>query len=336
MLAVPNLICPACRTVLTTRGGANFSCARCARDFSEVAGLADLRLHSDRYLSMAAERVKAERLHAVAAEPGADLARVANAYYEQTDDVADHRRVRFLRHINSAEARGHALASLLPQSGLILEVGCGTGGLLVAAARSGRSIVGVDIASRWLVVARRRLADQDLQVPLVVAGTENLPWSDDSFEVVIADSLLEHLDDPSNAFREWSRVLRPGGSLLVWSPNRFSLTTDPHLGLWGLGWLPRSRLAGYLQLRRRTDWPPRTLSPWDARRLALSSGLERVSVAVPRIPQAWAQTRSHRERIAIRTYAAMRALPVARNVLRSISPLWELRAEVPTSERGAA
>ena len=81
-----------------------------------------------------------------------------------TDDVLDPRRDRFLRHIAGAEARGEALVDRLPRGGRILEVGCGSGGLLAAAARSGRSMVGVDIASRWLVVARRRLADRGLTV----------------------------------------------------------------------------------------------------------------------------------------------------------------------------
>ena len=58
-----------------------------------------------------------------------------------TDDVVDDRRERFLRHIAGAEARGEALAACLPAQGRILEVGCGTGGLLVGggAGRAGRS-----------------------------------------------------------------------------------------------------------------------------------------------------------------------------------------------------
>src|SRR5205814_1661423 len=112
-------------------------------------------------------------------------------YYAMTDDPDD-RRERFLAHIVGAEARGEALAARLPKVGRILEVGCGTGGLLVAAASQGIAITGVDIAARWLVAARRRLTDHGLAVPLLAASAERLPWPDGHFVAVVADSVLEH------------------------------------------------------------------------------------------------------------------------------------------------
>ncbi len=229
-------MCPACRGCLAATDGEGHLCPYCGRAFPEVAGLPDLRLESDRYLDLESERAKAERLCAI--EPTTDVMGLSAAYYAMCDDIAD-RCGRFLRHIADAEARGEALAERLPSTGRILEVGCGTGGLLVAAARKGRVIEGVDIASRWLIAARRRLSDHGLSVPLLAASAERLPWADGRFEAVVADSVLEHLDDPARALREWARVLRPGGRLIVWSPNRYTLTTDPHVGLWGLGWLPR-------------------------------------------------------------------------------------------------
>src|SRR4051794_38444337 len=224
------LRCPACRGLLV--GDAEGPvCVGCGRSFPLVAGLVDLRMESDRYLDLEAERAKAERLHGL--EPGTDLRGLAEAYYAITDDVVDARRGRFLRHIAGAEARGEALAARLPRAGRILEIGCGTGGLLVPVLRSGRSIEGVDIAARWLVVARRRLADHGLTGSLVAASAERLPWDDGQFDAVVADSLIEHLDDPARALHEWVRVLRPGGRLIAWSPNRYTLGTDPHVGLWG-------------------------------------------------------------------------------------------------------
>lgn len=328
----PELICPACRGPLTFDGLSSSSCRSCPRDWPAVAGLPDLRLAPDRYLSLADERTKAEALAEAASTPGADVSRVASAYYALTDDVVDQRRDRFLRHIAGAVARGEALASRLPGAGLMLEIGCGTGGLLVAAARSGRSIVGVDVASRWLVVARRRLADHGLRLPLVAAGGDQLPWPDATFDAVAADSVLEHLDDPASALREWRRVLKPGGELVVWSPNRFTLTTDPHLGLWGVGWLPRAWVPSYLSRRGRTDWPPGVLSAFEARRLARRSGWVGVSVEPPGVTESWARTRSASERGLLFAYNVARRLPMGRGILRAVGPLWELRAEAPRGE----
>lgn len=331
-IAGPAFLCPACRGALSDAGEA-LGCAACGRDYPVVAGLPDLRLESDRYLDLDAERAKAGRLHAI--EPTTDLMGLAHAYYAMTDDPDD-RRERFLAHIAGAEARGEAMAARLPAGGRLLEVGCGTGGLLVAASRAGMTIGGVDIAARWLVAARRRLADHGLSVPLVAADAARLPWPDGAFDAVVADSVLEHLDDPASALREWARVLRPGGRLLVWSPNRYTLTTDPHLGLWGLGWLPRRWLPAYLRLRGRRSWPPKTLSGAAAARLASAAGLDAVAVDVPGIPDGWAGTRPWSQRAAIRAYAAARRLPGSRALLRSVGPLWELTATRMRTRRDAA
>jgi SAM-dependent methyltransferase len=327
----PGLICPGCGDLLEAIVGADLACDRCVRVFPSVAGLPDLRQRSDRYLSLDAERAKAERLNAVATRARANVTQVASAYYALTDDVRDHRRDRFLRHIHGAVARGEALVERLPHDGLTLEIGCGTGGFLVAAARSGRRVVGVDIAARWLVVARRRLADHGLNVPLVAAGVESLPWPDATFDTVVADSVLEHLDDPAAALAECRRVVKPGGALLLWSPNRFTPTVDPHVGLWGVGWLPRRWVSPYLAFRRRFDWPPHTLSAREARRLVASCGWSSVVAEPPTVTEAWARSRSGRERRLMRSYATALRVPGMRGVLRAFGPLWELRARAESA-----
>ncbi|MBX6315156.1 MAG: hypothetical protein IRY99_19940, partial [Isosphaeraceae bacterium] len=138
----PGWACPACRLLVVRRFG--WACQGCGRSYPEVAGLPDLRLRSDRYLTLEAERAKAERLSRY--EAGTDALGLARIYYAMTADVDPLRRTRYLAHLALAERRGAALAALLPQEGRILEVGCGSGGLLVAAAGRGREIVGTDIA----------------------------------------------------------------------------------------------------------------------------------------------------------------------------------------------
>jgi SAM-dependent methyltransferase len=311
--------CPVCRLPL-----AGASCAGCGRGFPVVAGLPDLRIASDRFLGLVDERAKAARLARLA--PGLDLEGLAQAYYAMTPDVEPRRRGFYLGHILGAEARGSALAGLLPRAGRILEVGCGTGGLLAAASRLGLEIEGVDIALRWLVVARRRLDDLGLSCPLVAASAERLPYPDASFDAVVADSLLEHLDDPRAAVAEWARVLRPGGTLLAWSPNRFALTVDPHVRLWGLGFFPRGWMPAYVRWRRGGAWPPPCLSPGEARRMALDAGFEGVEVEPPAIPEGWARSRTASQRRLIAAYSLARGIPGSRALLRAFGPLWQLRA----------
>ncbi len=297
----PEKVCPGCLASLD-----GLSCLGCGQCYTEVAGIADLRLGSDRFLDLNAERDKASRLARLA--PGLNLKGLAEAYYAMTPDVDPKRRELYLGHILAAEARGSALAALLPRTGTIVEVGCGTGGLLAASAKLGLDIEGVDIALRWLVVARRRLDDLGLAVPLVAASADRLPYADASVDTLVADSVLEHLDDPALAIREWARVLRPGGTLLVWSPNRYALTPDPHVRLWGLG------------------WPPRCLSIGEARQMSAEAGFEAISLEPPIIPEAWANSRSETQRNLITLYSRARQITVCRTMLRSFGPLWQLQA----------
>lgn len=62
---------------------------------------------------------------------------------------------------------------------------------------------------------------------------ETIPYEDESFDIVVSDNVLEHLDNPVAVFREVSRVLRPGGVFLAKTPNRWhyvaiGATLTPH------------------------------------------------------------------------------------------------------------
>jgi SAM-dependent methyltransferase len=322
--------CPECGGTLEGAAGLSihesaiaWTCERCGRKFGTVVGVPDLRLASDRYLSLDADRHKAMQLAAIAETSTFD--ELIDAYYAITSDVDLRRGGLYQRHIARAEARGKTIAACLPARGRILEVGCGTGGLLAAADSAERSIVGIDIALRWLVVARARLKAYEADIPLIGADAEKLPWPDASFDAVVADSIVEHLSDAACAFREWARVVRPGGRLLLWSPNRYSFATDPHVGLWGVGWLPRRLAAPYVRLRRACAWPIRLLSAENARRLAIESGWVSVRTSAPRLDQTWAK--SSRERAVLRVYERIRQTRLGVRLLAQFGPLWQLDAK---------
>ncbi|MFF3270668.1 class I SAM-dependent methyltransferase [Streptomyces chrestomyceticus] len=99
----------------------------------------------------------------------------------------------------------------------VLDIGCGDGSAAAVAATvlSGHRIVGVD----WSQDALRRAATR---VPYTVRGElgENgLPFADGSADAVLFSEVIEHLVDPDAALDELRRVLRPGGHLMLSTPN---------------------------------------------------------------------------------------------------------------------
>lgn len=94
----------------------------------------------------------------------------------------------------------------------ILDVGCGTGTMLTYLARFGNA-EGVDIDTEAIEYCRARGLKQVSQ-----SAADNLPFADDTFDLVTALDVIEHIDDDLGVLREVRRVLRPGGRLLMTVP----------------------------------------------------------------------------------------------------------------------
>lgn len=97
----------------------------------------------------------------------------------------------------------------------VLDVGCGAANSYAprVAARAG-SYVGVDVSSKAVDLARTAGLDAR-----VVDDAASLPFANDSFDVAICIEVFEHLFAPERTASEISRVLRPGGKLVVSAPN---------------------------------------------------------------------------------------------------------------------
>ncbi|MHB8575980.1 MAG: class I SAM-dependent methyltransferase [Dehalococcoidia bacterium] len=96
-------------------------------------------------------------------------------------------------------------------AGAILDVGCGTGGMLVHLQEFG-SALGVDSAPEAAEACRRR------GVPFVLGWGPRLPFADATFGAVTALDVIEHVPDHLGVLREMYRVLQPGGLLLLTVP----------------------------------------------------------------------------------------------------------------------
>ncbi|PIS12405.1 class I SAM-dependent methyltransferase [candidate division WWE3 bacterium CG09_land_8_20_14_0_10_47_33] len=111
----------------------------------------------------------------------------------------------------------------------ILDVGCGIGTYLQAFKRFSGDLYGVEIDPQRAKEATLRLrstpkdgqAGQEKISPhILVAPAEKLPFRAGMFDVVFSHEVLEHVEDDRKAVEETVRVLKPGGRLVIFAPNR--------------------------------------------------------------------------------------------------------------------
>ena len=93
----------------------------------------------------------------------------------------------------------------------VLEVGCGSGVFLRAAANRGARVTGLDASSSLLEIARRRVPEADL----TVGDLQSLPYADATFDVVAGFNAFFFAADMVEALREARRVARAGGSVVI-------------------------------------------------------------------------------------------------------------------------
>lgn len=226
-------------------------CDGCHRAFPVVAGIPDLRLQGDAYLSLEEDRAKAL---ALASTPGS-FETVLRAYWASTPEVPPALAERYVGSaLDGMRRADRHLDRLGPIDGPLLDIGCGTGGLLVAAARRGVTVTGTDIALRWLVVARRRLEEQEIDATLVAADGALLPFCKGGFGTVCCIEVLEHAQRQRSLLHSAQAATSESGRTYVVTANRFSLAPEPTVGLWAVGYLPRPWATRYVRRRRATRY----------------------------------------------------------------------------------
>lgn len=107
----------------------------------------------------------------------------------------------------------------------VLEVSCGRGGFSRLLAARGAVMFGADFSEAALKIAQSRIAAGDVNgkaVCLTQADAHNLPYADESFDVIVSCETIEHLLDPLVALKEMARVCRAGGLLYLTTPNYFN------------------------------------------------------------------------------------------------------------------
>jgi SAM-dependent methyltransferase len=156
----------------------------------------------------------------------------------------------------------------------VLDCGCGAGDYVGALVARGADAFGVEFDARKLAagLVSGRLAER-----LSAGDLEALAFPDASFDVALANEVLEHVPDDRAALAEIRRVLRPGGRLLVLSPTRLH-PFETHGVFWrGTGrrlshgvpfvpWLPLGLGTRLFDYWARNYWP------WELRTLVERAG----------------------------------------------------------------
>ena len=105
----------------------------------------------------------------------------------------------------------------------VLDVGCGDGALVCAAASRGAEATGVDPDPAMLAAARTRADKDGITAAFLEGRIERLPFPDAAFDMVVSITVLCFVPDASASVREMARVLRPGGRLVLGELGRWSL-----------------------------------------------------------------------------------------------------------------
>jgi SAM-dependent methyltransferase len=125
----------------------------------------------------------------------------------------------------------HVVAYRLAQARVageaVLDAGCGEGyGLAILAAGDARRVVGVDLEPRVIDHVRATYAVRTPAIEAHAAELMSLPLADDEIDTTVSLQVIEHLHDIPGYLRSLRRVTRPGGEVLIATPNRLTFTPD--------------------------------------------------------------------------------------------------------------
>lgn len=97
----------------------------------------------------------------------------------------------------------------------ILDVGCGTGRYSIPLAKKGAEVEGIDISPGMLRKARRKVKRKNLKIKFKKSGMTNLPYEDNSFDLVISSLAIDHVKDFDKAIKEMTRVCKNKGHIII-------------------------------------------------------------------------------------------------------------------------
>lgn len=108
----------------------------------------------------------------------------------------------------------------------VLDVGTGPGFYAIILAARGYRVTAVDFSAQMLAEARRNAGALAERIDFRQMDAHALDFPDASFDVIVTRNLTWNLAEPLRAYRDWLRVLRPGGAMLIFDANWYAYLVD--------------------------------------------------------------------------------------------------------------
>jgi SAM-dependent methyltransferase len=109
----------------------------------------------------------------------------------------------------------------------ILDIGTGPGFFPLILSMAGHKITGIDISPEMIQTARENISAQNGRAELYVMDSHSTVFEDESFDMVINRNVVWTLTRPLDAFREWKRILKPNGILIIFDADWFVGNREP-------------------------------------------------------------------------------------------------------------
>ena len=104
------------------------------------------------------------------------------------------------------------------KEGLALDASCGTGDITIELKKKCVKVIGINISKEEVFAARKKAEKEGIKINFVIGDLTNAPFKDVSFSQIISLDTLEHISDDSSVFKEFARMLKPSGKLILSVP----------------------------------------------------------------------------------------------------------------------
>jgi len=200
--------------------------------------------------------------------PKSFLEHLNNSYYGSGIDLNSYR-----EYMRTEIQRGREIARVINErtelSGKdVLDVGCGYTGLLIVMKEAGaRSLTGIEVDHQRLDWGRKRLDSLGYEAKILEFDVcrADAPATLGTYDIILAQDVIEHVPDPSLTIDHLCRMLRPDGAVYVQVGNKFSpdqLTGDHHYRLPGITLLSQAQAIEYFCTRLKLPESSYAVGHW--------------------------------------------------------------------------